>query len=222
MGPEISDGATITTKAGNGRSIAIEFTRGSAWMHGAKLGMMKLRITPQLAVWAEDSAGTVATLFVTRAFAKQEWRFAKFNPDSCGRPMCMPYWLNKLIAKGLPVPTKNHPLSDAITGATPRGSFTLNATLPERFNKFELFVEINKSFDNNEAWPVKKDHSSFNGQPPVVYGASVNLDDTVLKAWTFSPKGMSGERGNDPALYPIDKRLTTALEMVKSISVRRR
>jgi hypothetical protein len=222
LGPEISDGQTLSTRAGNGRPIAVEFTRGSAWMKEAKMGFLKLRITPQLAVWAEDSAGMVATLFVTRAFAKQDWRLAKFHPDTCGRPMCMPYWLNRLVAKGLPVPTKNHPLSDAVTGATPKGSFTLGTALPEGFRKFQLFVEINKSFDNNDTWPAKKDHSSFNGQPAVVYAATVNLDDTAAKSWVLSPKGMSGERGNDPALYPIDKRLTTALEMLEKVTVRRR
>jgi hypothetical protein len=198
----------------------MEFTRGEAWMNKVKIGKINARISPQFAVWAEDSSGTIATLFVTRAFAKQEWGFVKFNPDSCGRPMCMPYWLNRMAAKGMPYPTKKHPLPDAITGATPKGSFMLNTTLPEGFNKFQLFVEINKSYDNNEAWPAKK--GAFNGQPPVVYGASVNLADTTVKTWTLSLKGMSGEQGNDPTLYPIDKRLTTALEMVKSISVKRR
>jgi hypothetical protein len=221
VGPEISDGAIVATKAGNGPAISIEFKRGDAWMNKKKMGMLNVRISPQFAIWAEDSVGTIATLFVTRAFGKQEWKMMKFHADSCGRPMCMPYWLNRLVAKGMQRPTKNHPLSDAITGATPKGSFMLNTTLPEGFNKFNLYVEINKSFDNNEAWPAKG-FSTFNGQPPVVYEASVNLADTTSKTWALSIKGMSGEKGNDPTLYPIDKKLTTALEMVKSISVKRR
>jgi hypothetical protein len=221
-GPEVKDGAVLSTTAGNGPKIAIQLTRGDFWVHGAKLGMMKLRITPQMAIWAEDSAGTVATLYVTQAFAKQNWRFAKIDPDSCGRPTCMPYWLNRCKAVNLPVPTKNHPLPDAITGATPTGSFELTSSLPDNFTRGTLYVEINKSFDNNPAWPAKKDMSSFNGQPPLVYEAMVDLGDSTVTSWTFSLKGMSGERADDPALYPADNRLTTALRMVKSITVRRK
>jgi hypothetical protein len=220
-GPKIKDGVALSTTAGNGKKISLQFTRGDFWMHQAKLGMMELRIAPQMAVWVEDSLGYVATLYVTRAFGKQIWNFAKINPDSCGRPMCMPYWLNRLRAKNIPGPTKNKPLPDAITGATPTGSFTLTSTLPEQFIRGTLFVEINKSFDNNNAWPAKKDMSSFNGQPPLVYKTVIDLGDSSQTSWDLSLSGMSGERESDAGLYPVDSRVTTALAMLKSISAKR-
>ena len=221
FGPQLKDGAVISTTAGSGSKIRMECTRGGSWLLETKMGMMNLRITPQFAVWVEDSAGKATTLMVTNAFAKQDWKFAKINPDTCGRPMCMPYWLNRIYSQNQPLPTKNKPLPDAVTGATPAGSFLLNTQLPEGLVAFKLYVEINKSFDNNEAWPASKDMSSFNGQPPVVYAADINLADTVASSWKLLPVGMSGVVGHDPVLYPVDSKLTTALDMLKEIVVTR-
>ena len=174
-----------------------------------------------MAVWVEDSAGTVSTIMVTRAFAKQDWKFAKLGPDSCGRTMCMPYWLNRLRAKGLPLPTKNNPLPDAVTAATPAGSFTLSSSLPDGFVKGQLYLEINKGFDNNTAWPAKKDYSSFNGQPPLLYVTDINLSDSTTSSWNLELKAMSGETGTDSLFYPVDSRITTALNMIKSVTVKK-
>jgi hypothetical protein len=221
FGPQIKDGVALSTTAGNGKKIQLQFERGDFWIHQAKLGRMKLRIAPQMAVWAEDSSGAVATLYVTHCFAKQDWKFAKIDPNECGRPTCMPYWLNRLKANKIAAPTKNNPLPDAISGATPTGSFTLTSTLPETFTAGKIYVEINKSFDNNDAWPVKKDMSSFNGQPPVVYEALINLADSSISSWNLTACGISGEKGDDPKLYPLDERLTTALKMITGITVTR-
>lgn len=221
LGPTLSDGAAITTAAGNGPKIKLDFARGDSWMSGAKIGFLKLRITPQIVVWAEDGAGAVTTLFATRCFGKQEWKMAKFDPDSCGRPTCAPYWLGRLKANKLSPPTKNHPLPDAVTGATPRGSFTLVTSLPAGLTKFTLFIEISKSFDFNEGWPEKTGPTPFNGQPAVIYRGAIDLSDTAAKSWTLAAAGMSGDRGDDPVLYPLSPKLTTALSVVKSIMVTR-
>jgi hypothetical protein len=221
VGPRIKDDVALSTSAGNGQKISLHLERGDFWIHQAKLGLMKVRVAPQMAVWVEDSSGAVATLYVTQAFAKQNWRFAKLDPNLCERPMCMPYWLNRLKANNIKGPTKVNPLPDAITAATPTGSFTLTSTLPEKFVAGKIYVEINKAFDNNNAWPATKDMSGANGQPPLVYEASINLADSTLSSWSLAISGISGDKGDDPKLYPLDNRLTTALNMVKSITVSR-
>ncbi|MBL8026061.1 MAG: hypothetical protein JNL74_06610, partial [Fibrobacteres bacterium] len=201
-----------------GTTIQLDFSRGDFWMHETKMGAMTLRITPQLALWAEDELGNITTLFVTNAFGKQDWKFAKINPDSCGRSMCMPYWLNRLKAVGASWPTKNNPLPDAVTGATPTGSFSITVTVPDSFKTGKLYVEINKSFDNNDSWPAKKDAmESFNGQPPLVYETAINLLEPSKTEWQFVLSGFSGNTVNDPSLYPIDNKITTAKEMIKTI-----
>jgi hypothetical protein len=223
MGPSLKDGTTYTTNAANaGPALTILFERGSQWMHPVKFGVLKVTITPQIAVWIEDTAGNfVENVFVTRCFGKQEWKMAKFPPDSCGRDMCMPYWLNKMRKSGARAPSRNTPLPDAVTGATPPGSFTISTTLSSALRAFVVCAELNKSFDFNDRYTNKSKPNPFNGQPPVVYKARINLDDTTTSSWELSYAGHAGNSGNDAALYENKEHLTTALDMIKRGTISR-
>jgi hypothetical protein len=223
IGPDVKDGARYAMNAGNkGPGLTISIERGSAWMNPVKIGILKVKITPQIALWIQDTIGAfVENIFVTRCFGRQDWRMMKFPPDSCGRDMCMPYWLNKLRSSGGKAPTRNAPLPDAVTGATPPGSFTVTTKLRTALRIFDVCLELNKSFDFNEQYSKNTNPNPFNGQPAVVYKARVNLDDTAAASIAFVYAGRSGSVGSDAALYENKDGITSALDIIKQGRVER-
>ena len=56
-------------------------------------------------------------------------------------------------ADGLYLPTRNEPLADGISGATPRGSFDLKLSPGAGLDRFVVKVEVNHSTDFNETYP---------------------------------------------------------------------
>ena len=59
---------------------------------------------------------------------------------------------------GLLMPTRDNPLVDTVTGATPIGCFILNTKIEEGLDEYVLFFEVNKSFDYNEFYSDDKKH----------------------------------------------------------------
>jgi hypothetical protein len=218
----IVDGTIITTQGlvpdGIPASLIVE--RGPQWTTEKSFGAIKVRLTPQCAVWCEDTLGNhIQTLYVTRRFALQDWGFAKHDPAVPFRTMCMPYWMNKYVSAGQTVPAKNAPMPDAITAATPTGSFTLQTKLPRYAGPLVILCELNRSFDTNETYSAKREESKFNGQPSLVYAARID----ALQSGVTVPLeliGHGGEVGDDPALYSDLASMSTAREMAASIRVR--
>lgn len=208
-----------TQRQSTGKSITIALRRGDHWFHIQRIAVFNVPITPQCAIWVEDTAGNhLQTLYVTQRFARQEWQMAKYDDTSCIRTMCLPYWFNKYLKSGHPVPTKAQPLPDAVTAATPTGSFTLHSRLNQDTGRVVLLVELNKSFDYNTTFTKHRKKSKFNGQPPVVYAGTVDLsrsrDEIELQII-----GRSGETGDDAKLYHDVQTLTSSLQMVKRVTV---
>jgi hypothetical protein len=224
VGTPLKDGGIITTNAGiKGTPLVLKFERGPEWLLNKKMGPTTIRITPQIAVWIEDTSGKYqSTLYVTQSFGAQKWKFLKPNPDTCFRPMCMPYWMNKYVSAGNPAPTRNHPVPDAVTAATPAGSFTLTTMVPEGLSVFTICVEYNRSFDKNETYTERRKESRFNGQPSAVFAGRVDLKDTARAFDTLKLIGRGGENGSDAALYRDTEKLTTALAVFSSIVVQRK
>jgi hypothetical protein len=218
IGPDIKDGMSFGTSSGIGKKITVNFNRGPHFMHAKRLGIMKLKITPQISVWMEDTAGKyLGTLYVTKCFGKQVWKFIKSHPDSCYRTMCMPYWFNRYKSAGNAAPTPGKPLPDAISGATPTGGFSINCVVPDSIKAFKIFAEWNSSFDNNDTFTKEK--SSFNGQPSAIACATIDLADTTRLVDTLKVIGRGGEKGDDATLYDDAAKLTTALTIFGNISV---
>jgi hypothetical protein len=177
---------------------------------------MTLRITPQVAVWVEDSSGNLKqNIFVTHCFAKQDWKFIKNNPDSTYRTMSLPYWMNKMIRAAQPIPTKARPLPDAVTSATPTGSFALETHIDSALTHGILWCEFNSSFDNNEIYP-KDRPESFNGQPSLLFSGEFNRQDTSHPV-VMTYRGHGGDKGSDSALYQNDSGITTAKQIITKI-----
>jgi hypothetical protein len=216
----VKDDTVIQSLAtASGTSITLSFTKGPAFYLPKTIFFNKLTITPQMAVWVEDTIGNhVQTLYVTKCFGKQEWLFAKSHPDSTIRTTCMPYWMNKFTKAGNALPSKNHPLPDAITAATPTGNFVINSKIPCDKGPVMLYAEFNSSFDNNEAYPEKKDMSSFNGQPSIIYGTRLSCDSTMSDT-EMAIVGHGGDVGSDTTLYTDLSKLTTAKKFFSRISM---
>jgi len=216
---EFRDGDVIVTnKDSKGHHVTMTFTRGNAWGSPVSFGPVKLKIKPQIAVWVEDTAGNFRqNLYVTRCFAKQEWRGIKNHPDSTYRTSSLPYWMNKILRASLPLPTMAKPLPDAVTAATPDGSFTIESNIDSSINAGTIWCEFNSSFDNNEAWPKKeKSNESFNGQPSLLFkGEFSSESDTAAVLMKFAGRG--GDNGTDGTLYENDKDITTAKEIITKI-----
>lgn len=221
-GSDIKDGMTFGQVSGsNGQNLTISFERGKNFIQPAKLGVVKLKIRPQMTIWLEDTTGNyLKTLYVTHCFGKQEWRSIKSHPDSCYRTMCMPYWLNRYKAAGNAAPTSGNPLPDAVTGATPTGSFTVNFALPDSFKTGVLFVEWNSSFDNNESFT--RETASFNGQPSLILSCRINADSLTSAGSVLTTLGHGGKKGDDGTLYSDVSKLTTAASIFSRVTVARK
>jgi hypothetical protein len=218
MGSEVKDGAVIiTNKDVNGTSVQFSLKRGTAWGNTVKVGPAKLQITPQIALWIEDSSGKLLqNIYITKRFAKQEWRSIKSHPDSTYRTMSLPFWLNRMIAAGLPIPTQSKPLADAVTAATPPGSFTINTHIDSQIKSGIIWCEVNSSFDNNEVYSKDKPNP-FNGQPSVLFNGEYNSTDTSHSPVQLIYKGHGGDSGKDGALYTDNSGITTARSIIESI-----
>lgn len=213
----------ITNPQGEGISLVAEFTKGPAYNH------------PCLAIWLEDLEGNyLETLLVTKyvatgIFAHGETQPGKWNvePGSVRRPATLPYWAHKRgirASDGLYIPSPETPVPDAITAATPKGNFSLDTrstVFPPK--KFRILLEINQAWDSNRYWTntsYSNDPDYFGSlQPSLVYAATFdteNGDDPVF----LNPIGHGHPSGKDGKLFTDLTTLTTAKEIIHSVSVR--
>lgn len=209
-------------------SVKVVVEQGEAWLHDFSLFLgLKKKNAPQIAVWIEDPEGRyLETVYATHKIATQSWTAAGGNR----RREALPHWCHRRgvrYADGLYLPTKKEPLADGISGATPRSSFDLKLAPAEGLTRFVVKVEVNHSTDFNDAWPesAREGEAGYSGgklgsgQPAVVYAAEVDLSsgerefEAVLVGHS-SPDGSSGE------LFADVSKLTSALRIVKRITVR--
>lgn len=215
-----------TVEYGHGE-LTVHIEQGSAWKHDFPLFLgIKVKNTPQIAVWTEDMEGNyLSTVYVTKKTATQGWQMANGNR----RKEALPVWSHARGIRyddGLYMPTSEQPLPDGISGATPHGSFTVRLTPGNGLEKFIVKIEINHSTDFNSYYPqsAKEGDAGYSGgpegsgQPAIVYQAIVDLTKgkttfEVTLAGHASPDGSDGE------IYTDMSGLTSALEIVKRITV---
>lgn len=207
--------------------VKICIEQGEEWLHDFSLFLgMKKKNPPQVVIWLEDTVGNyLTTVYVTHKIATQSWQSAGGNR----RKEALPHWCyarGVRYGDGLYLPTKKEPLTDGISGATPRGSFDIKLDPVSEFKRFVVKVEVNHSTDFNDVYPksAKAGEANYSGgkegsgQPALVYAADVDLSSgkKSFEAVLFghsSPDGSSG--GIDEDLSGI----TTALHIVKRITV---
>lgn len=211
----------VSNPDGQGVSLEIEFTKGSAHNH------------PSFAIWVEDTSGKyIQTLFVSKSIGTGIFNYGdkesgKWEKGEVRRPAALPYWSHKRgiqASDGLYIPTPENPIPDAYTGATPQNDFVLNTKLdgqgPEVFN---VLFEINQPWDWNEYWtnnkfPGDMDYLS-SAQPAVVYQATINLNDKN-GIYSLQVVGHSHFAGADGSLTPDLSSISTALNITGSIRVK--
>ena len=177
----------------------------------------------QIAIWITDEQGSfVDTVYVTRKIAQKGLgnRGGSLDDKWGGsRLSTLPVWAHTReidYGNGNFYPPKDKPLTDAISSATPKaGEFVWNCSPKEvlKQGKYFYYVEINKSFDENE----HHNYSWYRGQPSVVWRGSLMVDDKSheSKAQIIGHGHVSGENGQ---INPDVTTLNTSLELIKKVT----
>lgn len=207
--------------------LKISVEKGEEWLHNFPLFMgINIKNPPQLAIWTEDMEGNyLSTIYATHKIATQSWQFSGGNR----RKEALPHWCYKrgvVYEDGLYLPTKKSPLTDGITGATPKGSFSMKIVPTGKAKKFVVKVEINHSTDFNDAFPKSADKGDTgysggkqgSGQPALVYEAKIDLD-SGKKEFVAKLIGHSSPDGSNGDVTTDTSSLTTALHIVKNIVI---
>lgn len=190
---------------------------------------------PLFAIWIEDLEGKyIETLYVTQYFAKGffghgesepgKW---KNEPGEVRRPAALPYWSHKRnikTADGLYVPSPETAVPDALTGATPKGNFTLKTGSKVSGDKsFRVLLEINQPWDSNNFWTNNKFPDDFNYktslQPALVYETVIS-PSSQKDEYYLNPIGHSHPSGETGELFTDLTTITTAKEIVSKVLVR--
>ena len=210
--------------------LTIDLVRGEHYWH------------PQMAIWLEDMNGQfLETLFISKATAKglffggrSKENFKTFDEekDAVGedyrRVNALPVWSYKRgvqYADGLYVPTSDHPLPDAITGATLSENFQLFTSTNTK-HKFKIRGEINVAFDDNEFYSEydfpddKEFHAGTGqlGQPSIVFETVVDMEDGK-NYYLMNLIGRGHHSGQNGKIIKDLSTLTTALNIVERIVV---
>lgn len=209
-----------SNQQGTGQNIKLEFKKGNGHNH------------PLMAVWVEDTSGNyLQTLYVAKSIATGIFNYGdastgQWTQGEKRRPAALPYWSHKRGIKaedGLYLPTPDHPIADAYTGATPKSDFELKTRMDEDEPKvFNILFEINQPWDWNEYWSNAKYPDDYeyktSSQPALVYEATIDLN-SGKKRYEMKLIGHSHYSGKNGELFEDTSTLTTALEIAKSIFV---
>jgi hypothetical protein len=210
------------TQEYTGGDLKITIEEGEHWLHDFPLFLgIKVKNPPQFAVWIEDMDGHyLTTIFATKRIATQGWRASKGNR----RKEALPHWSYSRGVQypdGLYLPTKEDPLPDAVTGATPKSGIELKFSPIENRQKFIIKAEFNHSVDCNDYFPedVPGREKDMNGQPAVIYSALIDLS-YEKNIYEMNLVGCSSPDGNDGDIHSgLLSKLTTAKTIVSRISV---
>lgn len=207
--------------------LQVRIDEGAAWLHDFPLMLgIKVKNPPQIAIWIEDTQGHyLSTVYVTHKIATQSWTASGGNR----RKEALPHWCyarGVQYPDGLYLPTKQQPLTDALSGATPTSGFDVKLRPCAALKQFVVKVEVNHSTDFNDHYPktAQAGEAGYSGgkmgsgQPALVYAAQVDLESGV-KEFEAVLIGHSSPDGSDGAIDSDTSTLTTALEIVKRITV---
>ncbi len=187
---------------------------------------------PLMALWIEDTSGHyLQTLYVAESIAKGifdhgETSTGKWLPGPIRRPAALPVWSHSRGVKdndGLYVPGQQTAVPDAYSGATPVNDFVLYTKT--EFTKprvFDILFEINQTWDFNEYWtnnkyPGDEDYIS-SCQPSLVYRTRIDASQPQAE-YELRLTGHGHYSGDDGFIYPDLSTFTTALEIVRRITI---
>ena len=199
----------------------IEFLEGKKYNH------------PSFAFWIENLKGEyIETIYVTQFVATSKFEHGeiesgkwKDEPGVIRRPATLPYWAHKRNIKandGLYIPAPETTVPDAVSGATPKGTFLLKSGTKVKTEKFRVLMEINQAWDSNEFWTNNKfqdDKDYFASlQPAIIYAVTIDLNSKETE-YFLNPIGHSHPSGKNGKLFTDLTSLTTAKEIAEKIIV---
>ncbi len=169
-------------------SAVLKIEAGPHFKQSGKIGPLKITTTPQMVLWVESKDGSYKkTIWMTRKFAAQEWAGQRYDADKVFRESTFTRWLRQFPGEW---PSRNRPLPDSVTGASPQGDHSVSLSIPAG-QPLVIYLEVNNAFDENKSFP---NGSIMDGQPGVVYTAEwdgkkgANLE-LRLQFWS-SPEGV--------------------------------
>jgi len=208
--------------------ISVKITEGENWIHDFPLFLgINLKNPPQFAIWIEDTDGSyITTLFATKKIATEGW----ISNNGNRRKEALPHWCNKrgvIYDDGLLLPTKEEPLTDGISGATPSAGIELKISPESILDQFIIKVEVNHSTDFNKAYPENAKPEDLNysggaeggGQPALVYSSLINLSSGQLE-FQLDLIGHSSPDGTDGNIYHDLSGITSAMKIINNIIVK--
>ncbi len=219
----------ITLETDNGLGISVDLMHAEHFWH------------PQIAIWIEDLEGNhLKTLFVTNSTAKglffggrTKENFKVFDTEKASnknyrKVNALPVWSHtrgEIYSDGMVVPTREDPLPEAISGATPPQSFFLKTSVREK-TSFVIKLEINVAFDDNEfysEYDFPDDEVFHNGtgqlgQPSLVYAAKIDLKEGK-NYYLMEVLGHGHHSGEHGAIETEMATLTTAKQIVERIVI---
>ena len=228
------DAVIATSPFDEGRTVTIEVTAGEHFIHDMKIGkLLTIHNPPTTAFWIEDMDGNyIETLFVTEKVGTEGWKSTP-GEEPVGtdlrRPGSLPVWGHRrgvVSPDGVYLPTQDDPMPDAVTSASPKGSYTLTTVMPEDIERCVMFVEFNNSTDFNDYYrsDLKHGEPGYNGneftggQPAVVYAAEVDLTGTET-VFEMELVGHSSPDGTGGELLDDMSHLTTATDIVEKVTI---
>ena len=211
----------FTNREETGSGLIFLFEKGESFNH------------PLMALWIEDTSGKyLQTLYVSESIAKGVYGHGdkstgKWLPGPIRRPATLPVWAHSRGIRetdGYYIPTTATSLPDAVTGATPPGDFMIISRLSQNIPPvFDVFFEINQSWDWNEYWtnnkfPDDEDYKT-SCQPALVYKARIGqIPSGEQVALTLI--GHSHYSGKDGEVYPDLSTITTAKNITRNAWVK--
>jgi hypothetical protein len=193
------------TQRGIDSSITLNVEPGISWQGSMKILFFSIKKNAQMAAWITDENGNyVSTISVTERSAKKNWKAA---PNE-GRPEALPVW-NHALPKNI-----TEDSLDVISSATAKSSVSTsvdeNSLIPG--NTYNVFLEINHSFDYNDTWT--EDNSGVNGQPSLIYQTQfVAGQSGKINLALIGHGSVDGSNGN---INPNLEHITSALSIIEN------
>jgi hypothetical protein len=228
------DAVIATAPFEDGRAITIEVTAGEHFIHDMKIGkFLTIHNPPTTAFWIEDMDGNyIETLFITEKAGTEGWKKTPGEEPTgtdSRRPGSLPTWGYRwgvVAPDGVYLPTKDDPMPDAVTSASPKVSYTLITVIPGDLERCVVYAEFNNSTDFNDYYrsdltpgePGYNGNEFTGGQPAVVYATEVDLTSGET-AFVMELVGCSSPDGSDGELSDDMSHLTTAKDIVEKVTI---
>ena len=212
----------VKRQTSDAASILVDIEWGSAFDPNAEFQSPFSKNRPQIAIWAESSAGAlVETFFVSEESAFSE--SYEWAGNERRRVDILPIWRHQFtLASGV----EPDGAADTFSGSTPEHSFSIESYLGEEPDGFYLCVEVNAPKDSNDFYHSHQEETAKGyalpgiGQPSTYYSAFI--DPTENRSYylaDFVGHGGSASQQSGSIHYDSSQ-LTTAHDLIEKILVR--